>query len=186
MELGTNQTINNTKMKYLFLFLPIFSFAQVDSIVYEKVDTMWYKVTYSKDGLNSDISRKAVTTIDSLIKNILTNEVVDAGRQYTEFKNRVEKEETRYLLRLRQAEHQYRLLYNKRIDLDTIVNAKKIIGTWLYNGVEITINKTLKIGAANINFVSEDLFFIGTPREYFFRKEGGWYSDKSKLVKKVK
>lgn len=176
-------------MKYLLLFLPIFSFAQSqDSIVYEKVDTMWYKVTYSKEGLNSNTSRQAFTTIDSLIKKVLVSEVIDAGRQYSQFKERVEKEETQYLIRLRQAERQYKLLYTKRIDVDTIVNAKKIIGTWLYNGVEITINKNLKIGTANINFVSENLFFISDPREYFFKKEGGWYSDKSKLipVKKVK
>jgi hypothetical protein len=69
-------------MKYLLLFLPIFSFAQVDSTVYEKVDTMWYKVTYSKDGLDSDISRKAVTTIDSLIKNILGGKSAETTKEW--------------------------------------------------------------------------------------------------------
>lgn len=159
-------------MKWIFLvFLPIFSYAQQDSISYEKRDTQWYKVTVRIEGLKKTTTEEPYTTVDSLIKNTLINELHDASKQYREFRIKSEEQEKDYLLRLRHADRQYRTLYNKRPDLDSISNAKQLIGTWLLDGVEISITKQLRLLTASINFVSEDVFWVtNNGREYFFRR----------------
>ena len=87
---------------------------------------------------------------------------------------------------MRQADRQYRLLYNKRPDLDSLSNAKQLIGTWLLDGVEISITKQLKLLTASINFVSENVFWVtNSGREYFFKRGKNWISDKRKLEPKT-
>lgn len=173
-------------MKYLlFLLLPIFSYAQQDSTFYEKRDTMWYKVTVRTNGLSKTTTEQPYTTVDSLIKSTLLNTLIDAGRQYRAFKLSTEEQEKDYLLKLRQADKQYRTLYNTRPNLDSISNAKQLIGTWLLDGVEISITKQLRLLTASINFVSDDVFWVNNNgREYFFRRGKNWVSDKRKLEPK--
>ena len=167
------------------MLFPVFAYAQQDSTFYEKRDTQWYKVTIRVEGLKKTITEDPYTTVDSLIKSTLVNEIVDASRQYREFKLKAEEQEKDYLLRLRNADRQYRLLYGKRPDLDTLSNAKQLIGTWLLDGVEISITKQLKLLTASINFVSEDVFWVtNSGREYFFKRGKNWISDKRKLIRK--
>jgi len=170
-------------MKYLLLvLLPIFSYAQQDSIVYEKRDTQWYKITVRIEGLKKTTVEEPYTTVDSLIKSTLLNNLVDAGRQYRAFKLATEEQEKDYLLKLRQADRQYRTLYTTRPNLDSLSNAKQLVGTWLLNGVEISITKQLRLLTASINFVSEDVFWVtNNGREYFFKRGRSWVSDKRKL-----
>jgi hypothetical protein len=175
-------------MKYLiFILLPILSYTQPrvsgqDSIVYEKRDSVWYKVTYTEEGTRKARIEDEYTTVDSLIGKTLKEEIRQAALQYNDFKKRMEEQEKSYLLRLRQADRQYRALYSKRPDLDTLSNAKQLVGNWLLDGVEINITKQLKLLTANINFVSQDVFWVNG-REYFFKRGDDWISDKRKLIK---
>jgi len=176
-------------MKYLLLFLPIFSYAQQDSTFFEKRDSQWFKVNVRIEGLKKTTTEEPYTTVDSLIKSTLLNVLVDAGRQYHAFRISTEGQEKDFLLRLRNADRQYRTLYGKRPDLDSLSNAKQLIGTWLLDGVEISITKQLRLLTASINFVSENVFWVtNSGREYFFKQGNDWISDKRKLtsIKKVK
>lgn len=174
-------------MKYLILILlPIFSYAQQDSTFYEKRDTQWYKITVRIDGLSKTTTEQPYTTVDSLIKLTLLRDLVDAGRQYREFKLQTEEREKDYLLKLRQADRQYRTLYSTRPNLDSLSNAKQLIGTWLLDGVEISITKQHRLLTASINFVSENVFWVtNSGREYFFKRGKNWISDKRKLEPKT-
>ena len=174
-------------MKYLLLILlPIFSYAQQDSTFYEKRDTQWYKINVRIEGQKKTTTEEPYTTVDNLIKSTLLNTLVDAGRQYREFKLQAEEQEKDYLLKLRQADRQYRTLYSTRPKLDSLSNAKQLIGTWLLDGVEISITKQLKLLTASINFVSEDVFWVtNSGREYFFKRGRNWISDKRKLEPKT-
>lgn len=174
-------------MKYLLLILlPIFSYAQQDSTFYEKRDTQWYKITVRIEGQKKTTTEEPYTTVDGLIKSTLLNILVDAGRQYRAFRLQAEEQEKDYLLKLRQADKQYRTLYSTRPNLDSLSNAKQLIGTWLLDGVEISITKQLKLLTASINFVSEDVFWVtNSGREYFFKRGKNWISDKRKLEPKT-
>ena len=174
-------------MKYLLLFLPIFSYAQQDSTFFEKRDSQWFKVNVRIEGLKKTTTEEPYTTVDSLIKSTLLNVLADAGRQYRAFKLNTEEQEKDFLLRLRNADRQYRTLYGKRPDLDSLSNAKQLIGTWLLDGVEISITKQLRLLTASINFVSEDVFWVinSGNREYFFKRGKNWISDKRKLERKT-
>lgn len=174
-------------MKYLLLFLPIFSYAQQDSTFFEKRDSQWFKVNVRIEGLKKTTTEEPYTTVDGLIKSTLLNVLIDAGRQYRAFKLNTEEQEKDFLLRLRNADRQYRTLYGKRPDLDSLSNAKQLIGTWLLDGVEISITKQLRLLTASINFVSEDVFWIinSGNREYFFKRGKNWISDKRKLERKT-
>lgn len=170
----------------LFILLPIFSYAQQDSISYEKRDTQWYKITIRIEGLKKTTTEEPYTTVDSLIKNTLLNGLIETSRQYRNFKLSIEEQEKDYILKLRHADRQYRALYSTRPNLDSLSNAKQLIGTWLLDGVEISITKQLRLLSASINFVSEDVFWVTNNgnREYFFKRNHNWISDKRKLVKK--
>ena len=170
----------------LLILLPVFSYAQQDSTFYEKRDTQWYKINVRIEGQKKTTTEEPYTTVDSLIKLTLLRDLLDAGRQYRAVKLQSEEQEQDHLLKLRQADRQYRLLYNKRPDLDSISNAKQLIGTWLLDGVEISITKQLKLLTASINFVSEDVFWVtNSGREYFFKRGKNWISDKRKLKPKT-
>ena len=170
----------------LLILLPVFSYAQQDSTFYEKRDTQWYKVTVRIEGLKKTTTEEPYTTVDSLIKSTLLSALVDAGRQYRAFKLQAEEQEKDYLLKLRNADKQYRNLYSTRPNLDSLSNAKQLIGTWLLDGVEISITKQLKLLTASINFVSEDVFWVtNSGREYFFKRGRNWISDKRKLEPKT-
>ena len=175
-------------MRYLlFLLLPIFSYAQQDSVVYEKRDTQWYKVTVRIEGQKKITIEEPYTSVDSLIKNTLINNLVDFGRQYHAFKLSTEEQEKDYLLKLRQADRQYRAFYNERPALDSLSNASQLFGTWLLNGVEIRITRQLRLLTASINFVCENLFWVNNngQREYFFKRGKSWVSNTRKLEPRI-
>ncbi len=178
-------------MKYLLLILlPIFSYAQQDSTFYEKRDSVWFKLTYITEttdlGIKKTLTEDPYTKVDSLIQKSLIREIQDISRQYNQWKSKAEETEKDYLLKLRQADRQYRTLYSTRPNLDSLSNAKQLIGTWLLDGVEISITKQLRLLTASINFVSEDVFWVNNSgREYFFKRGKNWVSDKRKLVPKT-
>ena len=182
---------NKETMKYLLLvLLPIFSYAQQDSVVYEKRDSVWFKLTYSTEttdlGTKKVLTEDPYTKVDSLVKLSLIRELQDRARQYNQWKTKAEDTEKDYLLKLRQADRQYRTLYTTRPNLDSLSNSKQLIGTWLLDGVEISITKQLKLLTASINFVSENVFWVtNSGREYFFKRGKNWISDKRKLEPKT-
>lgn len=165
-------------MKYLLLvLLPIFSYAQQDSVRYEKRDTQWYKIT---------VVEQPFTTVDSLVSKTLVNDIWSIANGYYRFKLEIEEKEKAFLTQLRRLDRDYRALTGKRPNLDSLSNAKQLIGTWLLGGVEISITKQLKLLTASINFVSEDVFWVNNNgREYFFKRGKNWVSDKRKLEPKT-
>lgn len=176
-------------MKYLIFFLfPIFSYAQQDSVVYEKVGKVWFKVTYSTEqrplAPRTSVVKDPYTEEDTLIQAILLRDILNKGRQYADWKERKDEEEKGYLLAIRQAEKQYMKLYGKKPDLDSLSQSKDLIGTWLLNNKEISITKQLKLEGQDVNFVSETTFWVilNGKREYFFKRKDSWVSDNYKLI----
>ena len=167
-------------MKYLFLLIPFFSFAQQDSIVYSKgvrvnKDSVWFKETFTKIGDSTIYQKIPWTNLDSLVLNTIVNERYDAANQYRQAKLAWEEQEKSYLMRLRQPTRQLRILFNKSPDgpRDTLK------GDWKLNGVEVTI-KNDKIGNKRISWYSQDVFEYN--KEVFFRRGRQWVSDKSTLI----
>jgi len=168
-------------MKYLFLLIPFFSFAQQDSIVYSKgvranKDSIWFKETFTKIGDSIIYSKVPWTNFDSLVVNTLLNERYDAANQYRQAKLAWEEQEKSYLMRLRQPTKQLNDLFKKSPDgpKDTIK------GEWKLNGVTVTV-KNDKIGNKRITWYSQDVFEYN--KEIFFRRGKRWVSDKSILNK---
>ena len=164
-------------MKYLFLFIPFFSFAQQDSIVYSKgvranKDSIWFKETFTNIGDSIIYSKVPWTPIDSLVSSTLINERYDASLQYRQAKLAWEKQEKSYLMRLRQPTRQLRILFGKSPDgpKDTLR------GEWKLNGVTVTIRND-RIGNKRLTWYSQDVFEY--EKEIFFRRGKRWVSDKS-------
>ena len=164
-------------MKYLFLFIPFFSFAQQDSIVYSKgvranKDSIWFKETFTNIGDSIIYSKVPWTPIDSLVSSTLINERYDASLQYRQAKLAWEEQEKSYLMRLRQPTRQLRILFGKSPDgpKDTLR------GEWKLNGVTVTIRND-RIGNKRLTWYSQDVFEY--EKEIFFRRGKRWVSDKS-------
>ena len=167
-------------MKYLFLLIPFFSFAQQDSIVYSKgvrvnKDSVWFKETFTKIGDSTIYQKIPWTNLDSLVLNTIVNERYDAANQYRQAKLAWEEQEKSYLMRLRQPTRQLRILFNKSPDgpKDTLR------GDWKLNGVTVTIRND-RIGNKRITWYSQDVFEYN--KEVFFRRGRQWVSDKSTLI----
>ncbi len=168
-------------MKYLFLFIPFFSFAQQDSIVYSKgvranKDSIWFKETFTNIGDSIIYSKVPWTPIDSLVSSTLINERYDASLQYRQAKLAWEEQEKSYLMRLRQPTRQLRILFGKSPDgpKDTLR------GEWKLNGVTVTIRND-RIGNKRLTWYSQDVFEY--EKEIFFRRGKRWVSDKSIFTK---
>ena len=168
-------------MKYLFLLIPFFSFAQQDSIVYSKGvrknnESVWYKETFTKIGDSIIYQKIPWTPTDSLVLNTLVNERHDAANQYRQAKLAWGYQEKSYLMRLRQSTKQLNDLFKKSPDgpKDTLK------GEWKLNGVTVTV-KNDKIGNKRITWYSQDVFEYN--KEIFFRRGKRWVSDKSILKK---
>lgn len=168
-------------MKYLFLLIPFFSFAQQDSIVYSKGvrgsgDSIWYRETFTKIGDSTIYQKIPWANVDSLTFNTLVNERYDAANQYRQAKLAWEEQEKSYLMRLRQPTRQLRALFNKNPDgpKDTLR------GEWKLNGVTVTIRND-RIGNKRITWYSQGVFEY--EKEIFFRRGKRWVSDKSILSK---
>lgn len=179
-------------MKYLlniFLLLPIFIFAQprgfnvgIDSISYTKVGGAWVK----KEHRASEIPQ-VYTTEDSLVKKALVNEQLELSRQLREGYLNWRNFERSYIARLRQNRNEYKKHFEGNINVDSLVNSKELIGSWLLNNEAITITKTLKIKTNSINFISDVQFevILDGKKKTFFKLEDNWITD-DELYKLVK
>lgn len=168
-------------MKYIFLLIPFFSYAQQDSIVYSKgvranKDSIWYKETFTYIGDSIVYQKIPWTTVDSLTMRTLINERNDAANQYRQAKLAWEEQEKSYLMRLRQPTRQLVALFKRSPDgpKDTLK------GEWKLNGVTATIRND-RIGTKRITWYSQDVFEY--EKEIFFRRGKRWVSDKSILSK---
>jgi hypothetical protein len=179
-------------MKHIFLFLFIAStlsaFGQQDSVTYEKrvnksetykSDSIYYKITYKKYGEASAIFIEPFTDQDSLMGNVLYNEFTDASRQYKQALLTWEEQEKGYLLRLRQAERDYKRFTGNSIKdkVESEFDFTELLGEWLLNGKAIRIDAKLEIDRKPIKILSEQQFTveIDKERQVFNRlKAGRW------------
>lgn len=179
-------------MKHIFLFLFLAStlsaFGQQDSTVYEKRvntsetykgDSIYYKITYQKQGEIYITITEPFTDVDSLMGNVLYNEFTDASRQYKQALLTWEEQEKGYLLRIRQAERNYKRFTGTPIKdkVESEFDFTELLGEWLLNGKAITIDAKLEIGKKPIKILSDQQFTVEIDKEQrvFNRiKAGRW------------
>ena len=179
-------------MKYLFIFIILVfalpGFGQQDSVVYEKRvntsetfkgDSIFYKVTYQRQGEIFITITEPFTDQDSLIGNVLFNNYTDASRQYKQAIEAWEVQEKGYELRLRQAERQYLAFTGSKIKdkVEKDFDFTELLGEWLLNGKAITIDAKLEIERKPIKILSDVQFAveIDKERQVFNRvKAGRW------------
>jgi hypothetical protein len=179
-------------MKHIFLFLFIAStlsaFGQQDSVTYEKRvntsesykgDSIYYKLTYTKQGEVMTVRVEPFTDQDSLMGLVLYNEFTDASRQYKQALLVWEEQEKGYLLRIRQAERDYKRFTGTAIKdkVESEFDFTELLGEWLLNGKAITIDAKLEIGKKPIKILSDQQFTVEIDKEQrvFNRiKAGRW------------
>ena len=179
-------------MKHIFLFLFIAStlsaFGQQDSVTYEKRlnasesykgDSIYYKLTYTKQGEVMTVRIEPFTDQDTLMGNVLYNEFTDASRQYKQALLIWEEQEKGYLLRIRQAERDYKRFTGSPIKdkVESEFDFTELLGEWLLNGKAITIDAKLEIGKKPIKILSDQQFTVEIDKEQrvFNRiKAGRW------------
>jgi len=179
-------------MKHIFLFLFIAStlsaFGQQDSVTYEKRlnasesykgDSIYYKLTYTKQGEVMTVRIEPFTDQDTLMGNVLYNEFTDASRQYKQALLIWEEQEKGYLLRIRQAERGYKRFTGTPIKdkVESEFDFTELLGEWLLNGKAITIDAKLEIGKKPIKILSDQQFTVEIDKEQrvFNRiKAGRW------------
>lgn len=185
-------------MKYILLFCILLfalpALAQQDSIVYEKRvntsdsykgDSIYYKVTYQKQGEIYITITEPFTDQDTLIGNVLFNNYTDASRQYKQALLAWEEQERGYLLRLRQAERQYRRFtgQNIKVKIESEFDFTDLLGDWLLNGKAIKIDAKLEIDKKPIKIISDQQFTVEIDKEQrlFNRiKAGRWIAKDEK------
>ncbi len=188
-------------MKYLFFLLPIFSYAQQDSVVFkqeyvksaDKQDSTlcWLKYTFYKTATRGDIRYEVYTTADSLgtatLEKSIKSIIIDDSRQYNKAKAEWEETERNYQRKIRQGIKQYRDIFKVKPALDSLSNTSALLGTWMLNNEMIIITKALKIKTNSIDFISDQQFIvvIAGNKETFFLRDNIWVSENYKL-KKVK
>jgi len=181
-----------TSMKHIFLFLFLAStlsaFGQQDSVTYEKRvntsesykgDSIYYKLTYTKQGEVMTVRVEPFTDQDTLMGNVLYNEFTDASRQYKQALLTWEEQEKGYLLRIRQAERDYKRFTGNQIKdkVESEFDFTELLGEWLLNGKAITIDAKLEIGKKPIKILSDQQFTVEIDKEQrvFNRiKAGRW------------
>jgi len=179
-------------MKHIFLFLFVTStlsaFGQQDSVTYEKRvntsetykgDSIYYKLTYTKQGEVMTVRVEPFTDQDTLMGNVLYNEFTDASRQYKQALLMWEEQEKGYLLRIRQAERDYKRFTGNPIKdkVESEFDFTELLGEWLLNGKAITIDAKLEIGKKPIKILSDQQFTVEIDKEQrvFNRiKAGRW------------
>lgn len=171
----------------LILLFPFLSYAQ-DSISYHFKDSAWYQITITQTDNSKETKETYYTKYDTLMASSLLNQIRDVANQYYNWKLLKEKEERSYLSKIKTFEDLYKQITNHKPDLDSLSNAKQIIGTWMLNDKIVKITKQLKIEDKPINFVSEIVFWIvlNNKKEYFFRKRKHWISENYKLIQVLK
>lgn len=185
-------------MKYILLFCILLfalpALAQQDSIVYEKRvntsdsykgDSIYYKVTYQKQGEIYITITEPFTDQDTLIGNVLFNNYTDASRQYKQALLAWEEQERGYLLRLRQAERQYKRFTgeNIKVKIESEFDFTDLLGDWLLNGKAIKIDAKLEIDKKPIKIISDQQFTVEIDKEQrlFNRiKAGRWIAKDEK------
>lgn len=185
-------TTKTSNMKHIFLFLFIAStlsaFGQQDSVTYEKRvnksetykgDSIYYKLTYTKQGEVMTVRMEPFTDQDTLMGNVLYNEYTDASRQYKQALLTWEEQEKGYLLRIRQAERNYKRFTGTPIKdkVESEFDFTELLGEWLLNGKAITIDAKLEIGKKPIKILSDQQFTVEIDKEQrvFNRiKAGRW------------
>ena len=185
-------------MKHIFLFLFIAStlsaFGQQDSVVYEKRlntsdlykgDSIYYKITYQKQGETYITITEPFTDQDTLIGKVLFNNYTDASRQYKEAILAWEAAEKGYQLRLRQAERQYKRFTgeNIKVKVEEGFDFTELLGDWLLNGKTIKIDAKLEIDKKPIKILSDQQFTVEIDKEQrlFNRiKAGRWIAKDEK------
>jgi hypothetical protein len=167
-----------------------------DSVVYKKLpnlsesfkgDSIYYKITYSKNGDEMNVRTQPFTDVDSLMKQVLFNAYTDASRQY---KNAIlvwEAQEKGYELRLRQAERQYLQFTGEKIKdkVEENFDFDELIGDWELNGKAVKIDAKLEIDKKPIKILSDQQFTveIDKERQLFNRiKKDRWVSKGEKYV----
>lgn len=192
-------------MKHIFLFLFIAStlpaFGQQDSVTYEKRvntsesykgDSIYYKLTYTKQGEVMTVRVEPFTDVDSLMGLVLYNEFTDASRQYKQALLAWEEQEKNYLLRIRQAERDYKRFTGSPIKekVESEFDFTELLGEWLLNGKAITIDAKLEIGKKPIKILSDQQFTVEIDKEQrvFNRiKAGRWIAkDERYKLERVK
>ena len=179
-------------MKYLILLcILIFAlpgFGQQDSVTYQKLpntseayksDSIYYKITYSKQGDVMTVRTEPFTDVDSLMAQVFFNEFTDASRQYKQAIEQWEAQEKGYELRLRQAERQYLAFTGSKIKdkVEEDFDFTELLGDWLLNGKAITIDAKLQIDKKNIKILSDVQFTVEIDKDQrvFNRvKAGRW------------
>ena len=179
-------------MKHIFLFLFLAStlsaFGQQDSVTYEKRvntsesykgDSIYYKLTYTKQGEAMTVRVEPFTDQDTLMGNVLYNEFTDASRQYKQALLTWEEQEKGYLIRIRQAERDYKRFTGTPIKdkVESEFDFTELLGEWLLNGKAITIDAKLEIGKKPIKILSDQQFTVEIDKEQrvFNRiKAGRW------------
>ena len=185
-------------MKHIFLFLFLAStlsaFGQQDSVTYEKRvntsetykgDSIYYKITYTTQGEVMNVRVEPFTDVDSLMGNVLYNDFTDASRQYKQALLTWEAQERGYLLRLRQAERDYKRFTGSPIKdkVESEFDFTELLGDWLLNGKAITIDAKLEIGKEPIKILSDQQFTVEIDKEQrvFNRiKAGRWVAKDEK------
>ena len=191
-------TTKSSNMKHIFLFLFLAStlsaFGQQDSVTYEKRvntsetykgDSIYYKITYTTQGEVMNVRVEPFTDVDSLMGNVLYNDFTDASRQYKQALLTWEAQERGYLLRLRQAERDYKRFTGSPIKdkVESEFDFTELLGEWLLNGKEITIDAKLEIGKKPIKILSDQQFTVEIDKEQrvFNRiKAGRWVAKDEK------
>lgn len=187
-------------MKHIFLFLFLSStlsaFGQQDSVTYEKRvntsesykgDSIYYKLTYTKQGEVMTVRVEPFTDQDTLMGNVLYSEYTDASRQYKYALLVWEEQEKGYLLRLRQAERDYlRFTGNPIKDkVESEFDFTELLGEWLLNGKDIVIDAKLEIGRKPIKILSDQQFTVEIDKEQrvFNRiKAGKWVAKEGRYT----
>ena len=192
-------------MKHIFLFLFLAStlsaFGQQDSVTYEKRvntsesykgDSIYYKLTYTKQGEAMTVRVEPFTDQDTLMGNVLYNEFTDASRQYKQALLTWEEQEKGYLIRIRQAERDYKRFTGTPIKdkVESEFDFTELLGEWLLNGKAITIDAKLEIGKKPIKILSDQQFTVEIDKEQrvFNRiKVGRWIAkDERYKLERVK
>ena len=176
------------QLLFILLFAPLSLFGQQDSVTYEKRvnasesykgDSIYYKLTYTKQGEVMTVRVEPFTDQDSLMGNVLYNEFTDASRQYKQALLTWEEQEKGYLLRIRQAERNYKRFTGTPIKdkVESEFDFTELLGEWLLNGKAITIDAKLEIGKKPIKILSDQQFTVEIDKEQrvFNRiKAGRW------------
>ena len=195
------------RILFVLLFAPLALFGQQDSIVYKKfknggsatviidlpttsmftLDSGYYKLKFSVNAGSIVISIDPFTDIDSLMGNVLFNEFIDASRQYKSAILATQEAEKGYELRLKQAENQYFQFVGEPIKdrIEKDFDFLGLIGDWLLNKDEITIDAKLEINKRPIKILSDQQFSVEIDKEravFNLIKPGRWVSKGEKYV----